>query len=115
MSESKQPIERKKVFGGYQYSRAGKKLNMIQLPAILSNNEATSSKIKKVTPMLIISLLIGFVGSFIIAFNISFGMFNGINWSGILVGVVMAAIGVLLYLRPYKQLDQLVDDYNASL
>ncbi len=115
MSQTNQPIERKKAFGGYTYSQNGKKLNIFQLPVLLGNNPEISKEMKKTTPMFIFSLLLVFVGVFMATFNLTYGIFMSVNWTGVMVGIVLGVVGYFLFQGPQRKVNELIDRYNAEL
>lgn len=109
-----QKIEIKKTFGGYTYKQDGKPVSPLKMYSILNSSPEIAPDLKKVMPMYIISMLLTFVGFFILGYNIVFGlMTSGISWTEVGVGLAIGVLGYFLMSSPNKKYNDLVERYNS--
>lgn len=111
-----QPVELKKVFGGYQFYQGTKRLTMNKLVNSLKSNSESYAEIKKAQTNYYISSLIGGVGGFMVGFPIGTAMGGGeANWKMAGIGAGIIALSVPISIRCNKQIKKATEIFNSSL
>lgn len=109
-------ITMKKVFGGYQFIQADKKLSVKQLGEALKSNQVAHEQFKSAKSSYTLATVIGSVGGFLVGWQLGTAIAGGEpNWAvgGIGAGLVVVSIPISSSFN--KKAKQAVDLYNVGL
>lgn len=90
-------ISMKKVFGGYQFYQAGKRLNMNQLVTAMKPDEQAYKQIKSAQSSYTMAMIFSYAGGFMVGWPIGTAIGGGKpNWAmaGIGAGLIVVAIPI---------------------
>jgi hypothetical protein len=110
-------ISMKKVFGGYQFYKAEKRLNMNQLVNAMKSNSQAYSQIKAAQSTYTLSSIMGLTGGFMVGLPLGTALGGGEpNWTvaGIGAGLLLV-VYVPITQKFNKQAKQAIDTYNGGL
>jgi len=113
---SEKPIERVKVFGGYQFYQGNQGLSMKQMVEIMQPNEAAYMEMKSARSNSILGSVIGFAGGFMVGFPLGSALAGGEpNWALAGVGAALIVVSIPISSSASKKAVKAVDIYNSSL
>ena len=109
-------ISMKKVFGGYQFYQAEKRLNVNQLVDAVKANEQAYSQIQSAKSTYTFASIIGFAGGFMVGWPIGTALGGGEpNWTMAGIGAGLIVVSIPISQKFNKQARQAVDTYNGGL
>lgn len=109
-------ITMKKVFGGYQFFKAGSMLNMNQLVETMKGNELAYQQIKSAKSKSTIASIIGGAGGFMVGWPVGTAVGGGEpNWKMAAIGAGLIVISIPISMSFNKKAKQAVDTYNGGL
>jgi hypothetical protein len=105
-----------KKFGGYQFYKNDRQLNMNQLQAVLEVNNEAYKDIKSARSATTFSSILGYAGGFLIGWPIGTAMGGGKpNWTMAAVGAGLTAISIPISISAKKKARSAVSKYNSGL
>jgi len=111
-----QQIERKKVFGGYKYTRDSVDLSIKDLSNTLKSNPESFQLIKKARSNRTISFIISGIGGGLTGYALGSSIGEGyVDWTVAGAGLGLFAVSLPIALKSDEQLKQAVDLYNSNL
>src|SRR5687768_322902 len=103
-----------KKFGGYQFYKNDRQLNMNQLQAVLEVNNEAYKDIKSARSATTFSSILGYAGGFLIGWPIGTAMGGGKpKWAMAAVGAGLTAISIPLSISAKKKARSAVSKYNS--
>ena len=113
---SSDSITMKKVFGGYQFYHADKRLNMSKLVKIMQPNEQAYKEIKAAQSTYTIAAIIGGAGGFMVGWPIGTALGGGeANWTMAGIGAGLIVVSIPISQKFNKQAKRSVDTFNGGL
>jgi len=113
---SSDSITMKKVFGGYQYSKANVTLTMNQLVSVMKPNEEAYKQIKSAQSNYVLATIISGAGGAFIGYPIGTAIGGGEpNWLLAGIGAGLVVISIPITQKVNEQAKQAVDIYNRGL
>ncbi len=105
-----------KKFGGYQFYKNDRQLNMNQLQTVLEVNNEAYKDIKSARSVTTFSSILGYAGGFLIGWPIGTAIGGGKpNWAMAGVGAGLTAISIPLSISAKKKAKSAVVKYNSGL
>lgn len=114
--QTKEPILMEKVFGGYQFTQGGKRLNFSQLSEIMKPNEVAFQEIKAAQSNNTLAAVFGGAGGFLIGYPVGTALGGGEpNWTMAAIGAGLVVIAIPIGQKANKQAKNAVENCNSSL
>lgn len=114
--ESNELISMEKVFGGYQFTQNGKRLNFSQLSGIMKSNEVAYKEIKAAQSNNTIASVFGGAGGFLLGYPLGTALGGGEpNWTMAALGAGLIIIAIPISLNANERAKNAVEVYNSSL
>lgn len=111
-----QQIEMKKTFGGYTFSKDGKRLNMKGLVSAMQPNTKAYTLIKSARSKNTLAMVLGGVGGFAAGYSLSSSLRGKeVNWVLLGVGAGALGVGIPISISGNKKTKQAVELYNEGL
>jgi len=111
-----QQIEMKKVFGGYTFSKGGKRINMKKLATTMQDNKQAYTLIKSARSKNTLAMVLGGIGGFAAGYSLSSSLRGEkVNWTLLGVGAGALGIGFPISISANKKAKQAVELYNEGL
>jgi hypothetical protein len=106
----------KKGFGGYQFYKVEKRLNMNQLVYAMKSNEQAFSQIKKAQSNYTLASIVGFIGGFMVGWPIGTAIGGGQpNWTMAGIGAGLFIVSIPINQKSNNQAKHAVGIYNSGL
>jgi hypothetical protein len=109
-------ISMKKGFGGYQFYKVEKRLNMNQLVYAMKSNEQAFSQIKKALSNYTLASIVGFIGGFMVGWPIGTAIGGGEPyWTMAGIGAGLFIVSIPISQKSNNQAKHAVGIYNSGL
>jgi len=109
-------ITAKKVFGGYEYYRGFRRLNVYQLAKAMKPNELAYEQIKKAQTSYAAALVFSYAGGFMIGYPVGTAIAGGEpNWALAGIGAGLIVVAIPLNRSFDKKARQAIDTFNEGL
>lgn len=111
-----QTIESKKVFGGYQFSQAGKTLTETELSSVLESNQQSKDLRKKARANQTFAMIVSGIGGGLVGYPLGTAIGGGEpNWVVAGVGAGLIVVAIPISISAHKKTKQAVEVYNTSI
>jgi len=111
-----QQIEMQKVFGGYTFSKDGKRLNMKNLIKTMQPNKEAYQLMKSARSKNTLAMILGGVGGFGVGYSLGRSLRGEkVNWAVLGLGAGALGVGIPISMSVNKKIKQAVKLYNTSL
>ncbi len=111
-----QQIEVQKVFGGYIFSKEGKRLNMKNLMTTIQDNKEAYTLVKSARSKNTLAMILGGVGGFSVGYSLGRSLRGEkVNWALLGIGAGALGVGIPISISANKKIKQAVELYNKSL
>ncbi len=111
-----QQIEMQKAFGGYIYSKDGKRLTMKSLMATMQDNKEAYQLMKSAKSKNTLAMILGGFGGFGVGYSLGSSLRGGkVNWALLGVGAGALGVGIPISISANKKTKQAVALYNKGL